>query len=254
MISTMVVAFEQNKEAEWEANGFRIRYERHEEPTRTPRVLTNTPFQIERNSKWRYLISYGGKIQLTAIQCAGRIFEIFFEKSEVVLKCCIAPPEKVRYALDPYNKEWSHGTPDLPEVQLILADPPWKSAEDIPGGDSDWMNFGIREVRPRYAAVWIPQGKLRSAFQYMDESDYDPVHSWVWVKMTPRGKIRGALEKLFQRSHEVLYFFKRRGAEGSDELEELKKREVILADRADFGIRPLTVKRQLSELWGIMQF
>eukprot|EP00924_Labyrinthula_sp_SR-Ha-C_P007286 maker-scaffold_8-snap-gene-14.16-mRNA-1 protein AED:0.72 eAED:0.73 QI:0/0/0/0.5/1/1/2/0/1054 len=29
MIGTMVVAFEQNKEAEWEENGFRIRYERH---------------------------------------------------------------------------------------------------------------------------------------------------------------------------------------------------------------------------------
>eukprot|EP00924_Labyrinthula_sp_SR-Ha-C_P003437 snap_masked-scaffold_15-processed-gene-9.33-mRNA-1 protein AED:0.88 eAED:0.88 QI:0/-1/0/1/-1/1/1/0/1128 len=247
MTSMMVVAFEQNKEAEWEANGFRIRYERHEEPTRTPRILTNIPFQIEQDSKWRYLVSYGGKIQLTAVQCAGRIFEILFEESEVVLKCCIAPPEKVWYTLDPYNKEWSQGAPDLPEVQLILADPPWKSAEDIPGGDLNWMNFGIREVRPHYAAVWIPQEKLRSAFQYMDKSDYDPVHSWVWVKMTQRGKIRGALGKIFQRSHEVLYFFKRRGAEGS---EELKKREVILADRADFGIKPLTVKKEIRRIMG----
>eukprot|EP00924_Labyrinthula_sp_SR-Ha-C_P014243 snap_masked-scaffold_59-processed-gene-0.95-mRNA-1 protein AED:1.00 eAED:1.00 QI:0/-1/0/0/-1/1/1/0/515 len=250
MISTMVVAFEQNEEAEWEANGFRIRYERHEEPTRTPRVLTNIPFQIEQDSKWRYLISYGGKIQLTAIQCAGRVFEILFDESEVVLKCCIAPPEKVWYALDPYNKNWCQGALDLPEVTLILADPPWRGAEDIPGGDPNWMNFGIREVRPHYVAVWIPQGRLCSAFQYMDKSEYDPVHSWVWVKMTPREKIRGALGRLFQRSHEVLYFFKRRGLEGSVEVEEVKKREVILADRADFGIKPLTVKKEIKRIMG----
>eukprot|EP00924_Labyrinthula_sp_SR-Ha-C_P000010 snap_masked-scaffold_101-processed-gene-0.21-mRNA-1 protein AED:1.00 eAED:1.00 QI:0/-1/0/0/-1/1/1/0/193 len=42
--STMVAAFEENKEAEWEAKSFRIRYERHEKPTRTPRILTNIPF------------------------------------------------------------------------------------------------------------------------------------------------------------------------------------------------------------------
>eukprot|EP00924_Labyrinthula_sp_SR-Ha-C_P013255 snap_masked-scaffold_45-processed-gene-0.38-mRNA-1 protein AED:1.00 eAED:1.00 QI:0/-1/0/0/-1/1/1/0/61 len=60
--------------------------------------------------------------------------------------------------------------------------------------------------------------------------------------MTPRGKIRGALEKLFQIAHEVLYLFKRSSVEGSAELEVLREQEVILSDRAKHGAKSLVVK------------
>eukprot|EP00924_Labyrinthula_sp_SR-Ha-C_P008316 snap_masked-scaffold_11-processed-gene-9.17-mRNA-1 protein AED:0.96 eAED:0.96 QI:0/-1/0/1/-1/1/1/0/270 len=62
MIRTMVAAFEAEKEQEWEADSFRIKYEHHNEPTRTPRVLTNIPQQIEQDAKWRYLISFDGRV------------------------------------------------------------------------------------------------------------------------------------------------------------------------------------------------
>eukprot|EP00924_Labyrinthula_sp_SR-Ha-C_P000012 augustus_masked-scaffold_101-processed-gene-0.9-mRNA-1 protein AED:1.00 eAED:1.00 QI:0/-1/0/0/-1/1/1/0/140 len=94
-----------------------------------------------------------------------------------------------------------------------------------------FYEFWDKEVKPQYVAVWIPQWNLRQAFQYMDKADYESVRSWTWVKITQRGKIRGTLGKLFQRSHEVLYFFKRRDVEGSVELGALREQEVIFADR-----------------------
>eukprot|EP00924_Labyrinthula_sp_SR-Ha-C_P005401 augustus_masked-scaffold_1-processed-gene-30.3-mRNA-1 protein AED:1.00 eAED:1.00 QI:0/-1/0/0/-1/1/1/0/354 len=250
MINTMVAAFEENKEAEWEADSFRIRYERHEEPTRTPRILTNIPFQIEQDAKWRYLISHNGEVQLTIVQYTVGVFEIFFEESEVVIKCCIAPSEKVWHALDPYDKNWSQRVPELPEVKLILADSPWRNAkaDQSENRSTDFMNFGIKEVRPQYVAVWIPQWNLRQAFRYMSEADYESVHSWTWVKMTTCEKIRGALGKLFQRSHEVLYFFKRRDVEGSTELKALKEQEVVFSDQTKYGTKPLALKKWIKRM------
>eukprot|EP00924_Labyrinthula_sp_SR-Ha-C_P008331 snap_masked-scaffold_11-processed-gene-9.18-mRNA-1 protein AED:1.00 eAED:1.00 QI:0/-1/0/0/-1/1/1/0/128 len=127
------------------------------------------------------------------VQCAGRMFEIFFEEDEVTIRCCIAPPEKVWYMLNPYDKRWSREAATLPRVDLILANPTWSN------GKVEIMDFGIKEIKPRYGAMWIPQRGIEQAFQYMKEAGYEPVHSWTWLKMTPRGKIRGALGKLFQR-------------------------------------------------------
>eukprot|EP00924_Labyrinthula_sp_SR-Ha-C_P013666 snap_masked-scaffold_5-processed-gene-9.28-mRNA-1 protein AED:1.00 eAED:1.00 QI:0/0/0/0/1/1/2/0/111 len=69
--------------------------------------------------------------------------------------------------------------------------------------------------------------------------------------MTPGGKIRGALGKLFQRSHEVLYFFKRRDVKGSAELEALRTQEVFFADRPKHGMKPLTVKKWIK--WALRE-
>eukprot|EP00924_Labyrinthula_sp_SR-Ha-C_P004973 augustus_masked-scaffold_1-processed-gene-17.50-mRNA-1 protein AED:1.00 eAED:1.00 QI:0/0/0/0/1/1/3/0/802 len=68
LIRTMILAFEEEKEADWGVSWFRVRYERHAEPTRTPMVLTNHPPEIEQSAKWRYLVSFGGKVQFTMLQ------------------------------------------------------------------------------------------------------------------------------------------------------------------------------------------
>eukprot|EP00924_Labyrinthula_sp_SR-Ha-C_P010178 snap_masked-scaffold_66-processed-gene-0.26-mRNA-1 protein AED:1.00 eAED:1.00 QI:0/-1/0/0/-1/1/1/0/82 len=82
----MVTVFETNEKTEWDVDGFQIRYEWHDEPTRRPRVLTNILQQIMQDAKSCYVVSFHGEMQFTMIQHVEWMFEIFLEESDVTMK------------------------------------------------------------------------------------------------------------------------------------------------------------------------
>eukprot|EP00924_Labyrinthula_sp_SR-Ha-C_P014566 augustus_masked-scaffold_34-processed-gene-1.9-mRNA-1 protein AED:1.00 eAED:1.00 QI:0/0/0/0/1/1/2/0/332 len=224
LIKTMVLAFKKEEEVEWEVSGFRVRYERHAELARTPMVLTNHPHEIEESAKWRYLVSFEGEVQFTMIQKAGRIFDVDFEEDGIAMRSCILPPEKMWYNIIPYSNEWRRGVQGLVTVDLLLADPPG-GEHQVEAGDEGFRDFGIT-------------------------AGYDIFHTWTWIKMTHRGKIWGSLGRLFQRSHEVLYFFKKRDALGDSEMRAIQERKVIFADRSDGRMKPLVALEWIKRAFG----
>eukprot|EP00924_Labyrinthula_sp_SR-Ha-C_P007692 snap_masked-scaffold_28-processed-gene-0.21-mRNA-1 protein AED:0.99 eAED:0.99 QI:0/-1/0/1/-1/1/1/0/718 len=244
-IRTMVLAFEEEKEAEWGVSWFRVRYERHAEPTRTPMVLTNHPQEIEQSTKWRYLMSFEGEVQFTMIQKTGRILDVDFEEDRISVRGCILPPEKMWYNIDPYSNEWRNGVQGLVMVDLLLADPSVNEhKEEV--GSKRFKDFGITELQPRLVAIWISQQDLGCVFRFMEGAGYEIFHAWTWIKMTQRGKIKGSLGRLFQRSHEVLYFFRKCEALGDSEMKAIQEQKVIFADRIGEVMKPLVVQEWIE--------
>eukprot|EP00924_Labyrinthula_sp_SR-Ha-C_P006451 augustus_masked-scaffold_57-processed-gene-1.60-mRNA-1 protein AED:1.00 eAED:1.00 QI:0/0/0/0/1/1/2/0/474 len=233
LIRTMVLAFEEEKVSEWGVGGFRVRYERHAEHAQTPVSLTNYAQEIEQSAKWRYLVSFDGEVQFTMIQRTGRIFDIDFEKDGIAMRCCILPPEKMWYNINPHSLEWRH------EAQGLATQATRNS------GTLESQTYGRDLWRYEYRAR-----NLGRVLQFMENMGYEVFHTWTWIKMTPRGKIRGSLGRLFQRSHEVLYFFKEREALGDIDKAAIQERRMIFADRIREGIKPPVVLEWIRRAFG----
>eukprot|EP00924_Labyrinthula_sp_SR-Ha-C_P000607 augustus_masked-scaffold_27-processed-gene-4.59-mRNA-1 protein AED:1.00 eAED:1.00 QI:0/0/0/0/1/1/3/0/1847 len=240
------------KAAQWGVGRFRVRYERHTELARTPLSLTSCSQEIEQSAKWRYLVSFDGEVQFTMIQKTGRMFDIEFEEDGISMRGCILPPEKMWYKIKPYSPEWRQQAQGLATVDLLLAD--LTGSEHQRGVESanneEFRDFGVADLRPRFIAVWIPRQEIRRVFQFMEGVGYEIFHTWTWIKMTCRGKIRGSLGQLFQRAHDVLYFFKRSNAPGEFEVAAIQEKKLFFADRSHEGIKPPVVLNWIRRAFG----
>eukprot|EP00924_Labyrinthula_sp_SR-Ha-C_P007881 snap_masked-scaffold_28-processed-gene-4.0-mRNA-1 protein AED:1.00 eAED:1.00 QI:0/0/0/0/1/1/2/0/489 len=178
LIKTMVLAFEEEKVSEWAVGGFRVRYERHAEPAQTPVSLTNYPQEIKQSAKWRYLVSFDGEVQFTMIQRTGRMFDMNFEEDGMVMRSCILPPEKMWYNISPYSLEWRQGAQGIVAVDLLLADLAGSERRVEAGlaGEEEFEDFGITNIKPRFAAVWISRQELGRVFRFMKSAGYEVFH------------------------------------------------------------------------------
>eukprot|EP00924_Labyrinthula_sp_SR-Ha-C_P006385 augustus_masked-scaffold_57-processed-gene-0.54-mRNA-1 protein AED:1.00 eAED:1.00 QI:0/0/0/0/1/1/5/0/2940 len=236
LIRTMVLAFEEEKVSEWGVGGFRVRYERHAEHAQTPMSLTNYAQEIEQSAKWRYLVSFDGEVQFTMIQRTGRIFDIDFEKDGIAVRGCILPPEKMWYNIDPYSFEWRQKAQGLATVDLLLADLSGREHREgvESASDEEFRDFGIADIRPRFAAVWIPRQELRRVFQFMESAGKNKGIAWTIIPAITRSVV----------------LFKRCDALGELEMAAIQERKVLFDDRSHEGIKPLVVLEWIRRAFG----